>query len=352
MTARNLTSSRYARSPQWYHERPNHRFTAFEKACFKYIPFWQRYHRLTLFQANDNLVATYLPGDKAEKKRLAAEENAKKYIYETTPQKYHDMIVPTFPLGCKRRIFDPDYLASLHSQNLELVAEGIQKIDATGIVSESGVKDEFDIIVLATGFQVQNFLTPMKIVGKTGVTLEDQWAWGKGAQAYMGSYVHNFPNMAILFGPNTFPAHNSALFTCEVQVDYVTNTLFKTLLADRAAVIEVREDAENAFTDGVQGQLKGSVFAAGCSNWYINSAGNNSASWPGYASSFWWKTFFPRFADYELRDGDKNWFVKSAVHNTTAVLFSKYMLMMGSLMVSGMLLGTKSTKEWIALVRE
>jgi len=171
---------RFARSPQWYHERPNHRFSSFEKACFKYIPFWQRYHRLALFQANDNLVATYLPGEKSEKKRLAAEASAKQYIYSITPEKYHKMIVPDFPLGCKRRIFDPNYLESLHSENLSLVAEGIRNFDETGIVSETGVREEFDIIVLATGFAVQNFLSPMKIVGKTGVALSDQWESGLG----------------------------------------------------------------------------------------------------------------------------------------------------------------------------
>lgn len=121
-----------------------------------------------------------MPGEKAERKRLAAEASAKEYIYKITPQKYHKIIVPEFPLGCKRRIFDPNYLESLHSKNLSLVAEGIKEFDETGIVSESGVREEFDVIVLATGFQVQNFLTPMKIVGKTGSTLADQWASGFG----------------------------------------------------------------------------------------------------------------------------------------------------------------------------
>ena len=81
---------------------------------------------------------------------------------------------------------------------MSLVAEGIQEIDETGIVSEKGVKEEFDVIVLATGFQVSNFLTPMEIIGKTGGTLEAQWQEKDGAQAYLGTYVHNFPNFAIL----------------------------------------------------------------------------------------------------------------------------------------------------------
>lgn len=207
------------------------------------------------------------------------------------------------PKGCKRRIWDPNYLESLHAENLKLVPEGIKSVDETGITSTSGEREEFDVIVLATGFQVQNFLTPMKIIGKTGVTLEDQWNHGKGAQAYYGTHVHNFPNFAILFGPNTFPAHNSALFACEVQVEFVGKSLFKPIIDHRASIIEVKETAEEQFVSEMQKSLDGTVFSAGCSNWYINAAGRNAASWPGYASAFWWATFFPQFADFELKGG-------------------------------------------------
>lgn len=126
------------------------------------------------------------------------ENRAKKYIYGQTPQKYHDIIVPDFPLGCKRRIFDPGYLASLHRPNVELLAEGIQQVTETGIISEKGKKEDFDAIVLATGFKVQSFLTPMNIEGKTGESIGSQWEKKEGAQAYMGTFVHNFPNFGIL----------------------------------------------------------------------------------------------------------------------------------------------------------
>ena len=79
-----------------------------------------------------------------------------------------------------------------------MVDEGIKEIDETGITSERGAREEFDVIVLATGFQVTNFLTPMKIIGTRGQTLKDQWKESQGAQAYFGTYVHNFPNFAIL----------------------------------------------------------------------------------------------------------------------------------------------------------
>ena len=81
---------------------------------------------------------------------------------------------------------------------MSLVGEGIKEIDETGITSSGGTREEFDVIVLATGFQVTNFLTPMKIIGRTGQALSDQWKETQGAQAYLGTYVHNFPNFAIL----------------------------------------------------------------------------------------------------------------------------------------------------------
>lgn len=66
-------------------------------------------------------------------------------------------------------------------------------------MSESGVREEFDVIVLATGFEVSNFLTAMEITGASGQTLSQQWEESRGAQAYFGTYVHSFPNFAILY---------------------------------------------------------------------------------------------------------------------------------------------------------
>jgi hypothetical protein len=60
---------------------------------------WQRFLRLSTFLESDALVTTYVRGPKAEKARARVEAEAKKYIYSHTPKKYHDFIVPDFPLG-------------------------------------------------------------------------------------------------------------------------------------------------------------------------------------------------------------------------------------------------------------
>lgn len=91
--------TQYARSAQWYHERPNRSFTRLETMAFRYLPLWERWKRLQLFLANDDLVATYMPGISAAGKRKKVEDHAKEYIYSRTPEKYHHFIVPEFPLG-------------------------------------------------------------------------------------------------------------------------------------------------------------------------------------------------------------------------------------------------------------
>lgn len=179
----------------------------------------------------ENESNTYFPSPEGVKARLAAEEESKEYILSRTPEKYWQFIVPNFPLGippppnprlhcgytkemakmnmaigCKRRIFDPGYLDSLHRCSVSLRNEGIQEFTANGIISSSGVEDEFDMIVLATGFQVTQFLAPMEIKGKRGIPLNQQWEESRGAQAYFGTYVHNFPNLAIMYVKATAPS--------------------------------------------------------------------------------------------------------------------------------------------------
>ncbi|OQE22656.1 hypothetical protein PENFLA_c012G00465 [Penicillium flavigenum] len=269
----------YARSAQWYHAR-------LEKWSFRWFPLWQRWLRLRIFLQTEREAYTYFSSEAGVKARLAAEDESREYILSRTPPQYKKAVVPDFPLGCKRRIFDPGYLDSLHQSNVQLRHEGIQEFTENGIVGSSGIEDEFDIIVLATGFQ---------------------WSECRGAQAYYGTFVHNFPNLAIIFGPNSFPANNSALFACETQVCFAVKALFEPILDHRVRVVEVKQSAEERHTISLQEQLKGTVFAGNCSNWYINEFGRNVASWPAMAAFFWLETFWPNWNAFIWKDGSATW---------------------------------------------
>jgi hypothetical protein len=112
-----------------------------------------------------------------------------------------------------------------------------------------------------------------------------------------------------------------------VQVDYLAKTLFQPLLDGIARTIEVKERAEDDFVASIDKELSGTVFSAGCSNWYINAEGRNSASWPGYAANFWYRTLFPKWNDFELQGGSSLWVLKRSYRVLTGFLFSKLTLL-------------------------
>ncbi|OIW32331.1 monooxygenase [Coniochaeta ligniaria NRRL 30616] len=297
----------YARSGQWFHARPNRNYTELEKFAFRWVPLAQKLLRLSIFLEADEETTTYFPTPRGLRVRAEKENESKEYIRSKAPEKLWNHIIPNFPLGCKRRIFDPGYLDALRLPNVDLLPEEIREMTETGIICSSGIEDDYDIIVLATGFQVSEFLVPMDIIGADGRSLHQQWKECRGAQAYLGTHVHNFPNLAILFGPNTFPANNSALFACETQVDFAIKSLFTPLLDRRADIIEVKQTVEDYTTNAIHKQLADTVFSADCSNWYIGKFGRNAASWPGLARSFWFATYFPDWSAFTIVGGSKLW---------------------------------------------
>ncbi|ODV89695.1 hypothetical protein CANCADRAFT_4319 [Tortispora caseinolytica NRRL Y-17796] len=297
----------FARSGQWYHERPNHPYSAFQKWVFRNVPFAMRYLRYKIFNSADSLYYSYLDSDYSARIREQAEEGAKAYIRATAPKKYHDVLIPDFPLGCKRRVFDPGYLQALHRPNVDLVWEAVDHIDGSTLVTPSGRQEDFDVVVMATGFKVQEFLVPIRFYGVGGKELADHWKETRGAQAYGGTTVHGFPNFAIIFGPNSFPAHNSVIYTAEVQVEYACKTIVEAVASGRADIVDVKQAAEDADALDVQLKLKGTVWSAGCSNWYLNEFGRNTASYPGLASDYWMHLLWPHYQDYHLEGAHKFW---------------------------------------------
>jgi hypothetical protein len=108
-----------------------------------------------------------------------------------------------------------------------------------------------------------------------------------------------------------------------VQVDYIAKTIFLPLLDGNASSIEVKKGAEEDFVAGIDEELRGTVFTAGCSNWYINDEGRNSASWPGFASTFWYRTIFPKWSDFNLEGGNSSWMLRRAYRIVSSIIFSK-----------------------------
>jgi cation diffusion facilitator CzcD-associated flavoprotein CzcO len=206
-------------------------------------------------------------------------------------------LVPDFPIGCKRVLISNDYLPALARENVELVTEPIREVTAGGIVTADGIEREVDAIVLGTGFQANDFLAPMAIRGRGGADLNE--VWRGGAEAYLGLTVSGFPNMFMLYGPNTNLGAGSIIAMLESQIGYVVEAV-RELGRAGARWIEVRGDVQAEFNREVQERLQHTVWTAGCDSWYRTESGKVVNNWPGLVSEYRRRTRRPDLADFSL----------------------------------------------------
>jgi cation diffusion facilitator CzcD-associated flavoprotein CzcO len=147
--------------------------------------------------------------------------------------------------------------------------------------------------VLATGFKTHGFVAPMEVVGAGGRTLSEEWS--DVARAYLGLSVPGFPNMFLLYGPNTNGGTGSVIYTIEAGVNHVIAAL-RELERTVARSIEVTRRAADAFDRELRAALAGTVWHSGCTNWYVDEHGHDPNQWP-----WTWSTLRRRTA--ELADG-------------------------------------------------
>ena len=201
-------------------------------------------------------------------------------------------LTPTDPMGCKRILQSNDWYPALQQPHVEVVTQAVREVTATGIVTADGRLHAADTIVLGTGFAATELLAPMEVVGRGGRTLLE--AWSRGAEAHLGTLVHGFPNLFLLYGPNTNLGHNSIVLQLESQFRLITD-LVRQLLPGQA--VEVREQVQRAFNDALQERLTGTVFATGCRSWYLTAEGRNTQNWPGTTVEFRLRTRRFRLAE-------------------------------------------------------
>ena len=137
----------------------------------------------------------------------------------------------------------------------------------------------------------------MEITGRDGQTVND--AWQEGAEAYLGVTVSGFPNLFMLYGPNTNLGHNSIVYMLESQIHYATQAI-QTLLDSDARYLDVRPDRQREFNVDIQNLVKGTVWSRGCTSWYQTANGRNTNNWPGFTFAYRRRTRQLRLADYQV----------------------------------------------------
>ena len=208
-------------------------------------------------------------------------------------------VTPQYAPASKRIVRDSGkWLGALSRANVTLVTDDIDEITPSAVVA-GGVAHPVDVIVYATGFQASRFLTPMRLVGRDGVDLHEHW--DGDARAYMGITVPRFPNVFLLYGPNTnIVLNGSIIFFSECEVDYVLGCI-RLLLAEGHRALDCRPDVHDAYNVRIDEGNRGMVWGVATVNsWYRNAKGRVSQNWPFSLLEYWQQTRKPEPSDYEL----------------------------------------------------
>ena len=208
-----------------------------------------------------------------------------------------DMLRPQHPFGCKRPLLSNHYYPAFNRPNLELVTEGIARITPDGIATVDGEERRVDTLIYATGFETTQYASAIDFRGRGGEPIADAWR-KDGAAAYLGITTAGFPNLFMLYGPNT---NNGSLLTMlESQVEY-TLQLVRRLVNEDLAWVDVRKEVMaryNAGVDELMGQVK--AWQAGCNGYYRSPSGRIVTQWPASMTEYRERTAKPDDDAFEV----------------------------------------------------
>ncbi|MFK4087101.1 flavin-containing monooxygenase [Kribbella sp. NPDC020789] len=276
----------YQRTAPWITPKPDRAIGNWERRLHERFPAGQRAIRNVIYWGLEGRGLGFAGNPKLMK---GLELQAKRHLRKQVPDPdLRARLTPDYQIGCKRVLISNDYYPALGRSNVDLVTTPITRVTPEAVVTADGIERRCDTIVLGTGFSVSANLTRMPILGKDGVDLADHWK-REGIGAHLGITVAGYPNLFLLTGPNTLLGHSSMIFMIEAQVRYVMQAL-DLLRSRRATYVEVRDEAQQRFVEGVQGELGQTVWAAGCTSWYLDASGRNSVIWPEFTGSYWRRT--------------------------------------------------------------
>jgi cation diffusion facilitator CzcD-associated flavoprotein CzcO len=185
-------------------------------------------------------------------------------------------LTPDTPWGCLRPLFSNDYYPTFNRPNVALVTDPIERITPTGIVTADGTDHELDVIVFATGYDVTRFASRIPITGRGGRSLDE--AWEDGAQAHLGITTAGFPNLFMLYGPNT--NQGSLIPMIEYEAQYAVKAI-QAMDAEGLDWIDVKPEVQDAYNERLQADLdKVEVWKGGCSHYYLAESGRMVTQYP------------------------------------------------------------------------
>jgi cation diffusion facilitator CzcD-associated flavoprotein CzcO len=191
-----------------------------------------------------------------------------------------EMVTPRHAFGSKRPVASDTYYPALMRPNVTLVPNAMVSFTAGGLVDSEGKEFLVDAVVLATGFRAADYLSTISVAGRTGRTLRDFWA--DEPAAYLGILVPEFPNLFLMYGPNT--NGGAILPNLHNQSRFIVR-LLKRLRARPGGSVEVRWSAWSAYNSMLQKRIANTALVYE-NNYYKSPTGRVVTNWPDSAITY------------------------------------------------------------------
>jgi len=307
----------FQREPPWMKYNPKYHDKVPDPVLWvmENVPAYSRWWRFLLFwHLGDATLAalTIDPEWKGAPKSLSAanEANRVNLTNHITAQVGDNpellaKVLPKYAPGGKRMLQDNGlWLKTLARPHVDLVTDGIERIDGNAIVDKAGNRHEVDVIVFATGFDTLHVIAPMKVINEPGVAV--QTTWPEGPLSYLGTAIPGFPNLFTLYGPGSNLTHGgSIIFVAECQMRYVMDAI-RSMVEQHITRMDVRQDVFEEYIERFDAAARTLVMShPSINNWYKTANDRIVTNWPWRMLDLYQDLHNVNLADYHVERADE-----------------------------------------------
>jgi cation diffusion facilitator CzcD-associated flavoprotein CzcO len=217
-------------------------------------------------------------------KDVAIDQEANDHAYAFWRKKVHERVkdpktaellapkTQIHPLGTRRPCLETTFYEVFNLPNVDLVdvrSNAIQKITPNGVKLSDGSEYEFDVLILATGFDSNTgCITNIDHRGidkKTNIKAR----WAEGVWTNLGMASHGYPNCFYIYGPQSPAAFVNAPTLVEVQVEWLIDVV-RHMRRKGLTTIEATEEQEKKWREENLAVGNGTLFPK-ADGWYYGS---------------------------------------------------------------------------------